>query len=68
MNKNALMNVVSKDPEDYLDCALSLMILSYHNKNYLDSTLVHNDAQLWIEVIGLLEKAKKLLKEEQKSL
>lgn len=67
MNRTPLVEIVSKDPEDYLDCALSLMTLSYHNKNYLDSTMAHNDAQLCIEVISLLEKAKKLLEKEQKS-
>lgn len=67
MDRTPLMDVVSKNPKDYLDCALSLMILSYHNKNYLDPTIAHNDAQLWIEVIGLLEEAKKLLEKEQES-
>ena len=64
MDRTPLMDVVSKNPKDYLDCALSLMILSYHNKNYLDSAIVHDDAQLWIEVFSLLKEAKKLLEKE----
>lgn len=67
MNRTPLIDIVSKDPKDYLDCALSLMTLSFHNKNYLDSNIAHDDAQLWIEVIGLLKEAKKLLEEEQES-
>lgn len=67
MDRTPLIDVVSKDPKDYLDCALSLMTLSYHNKNYLDSDIAHNDAQLWVEVISLLEEAKKLLEKEQES-
>ena len=67
MNRTPLIDIVSKDPKDYLDCALSLMTLSFHNKNYLDSTIAHNDVQLWVEVIGLLEEAKKLLEKEQES-
>ena len=67
MDRTPLIEIVSEDPKDYLDCALSLMTLSYHNKNYLDSTIAHNDAQLWVEVIGLLKEAKKLLEKEQKS-
>ena len=67
MNRTPLMGIDSKDPKDYLACALSLMTLSYHNNNYLDSTIAHNDAQLWVEVISLLEEAKKLLEKEQKS-
>ena len=67
MDRTPLIDVVSKDPKDYLDCALSLMTLSYHNKNYLDSDIDHNDAQLWVEVISLLEEAKKLLEKEQES-
>lgn len=67
MNRIPLIEIVSEDPKDYLDCALSLMTLSYYNKNYLNSTIVHNDAQLWIEVISLLEEAKKLLEKEQES-
>lgn len=65
MDRTPLIDIISEDPKDYLDCALSLMTLSYHNKNYLDSIIAHNDAQLWIEVIGLLKEAKKLLEEEQ---
>ena len=67
MDRTPLMDVVSKDPRDYLDCALSLMTLSYHNKNYLDSDIAHNDAQLWIEVLYLLNEAEKLLEKEQES-
>ena len=67
MNRTPLIDIVSEDPKDYLDCALSLMKLSYHNKNYLDSTIAYDDAQLWVEVIGLLEEAKKLLEKEQES-
>lgn len=67
MNRTPLVEIVSEDPKDYLDCALSLMTLSYHNKNYLDSTIAHNDAQLWVEVVSLLKEAKKLLEKEQKS-
>ena len=65
MDRTPLIDIISEDPKGYLDCALSLMTLSYHNKNYLDSIIAHNDAQLWIEVIGLLKEAKKLLEEEQ---
>lgn len=65
MDRTPLIDIVSEDPKDYLDCALSLMTLSFHNKNFLEPTIVHNDAQLWIEVIGLLKEAKKLLEEEQ---
>ena len=67
MNRTPLIDIVSKDPKDYLDCALSLMTLSYHNKNYLDSIIAHNDAQLCVEVISLLKEAKKLLEKEQES-
>ena len=64
MNRTPLIDIVSKYPKDYLDCALSLMTLSFHNKNFLDSSIAHNDAQLWIEVFGLLKEAKKLLGKE----
>ena len=67
MNKHPINDIVSKDPKDYLDCALSLMTLSFHNKNYLDSDIAHNDAQLWFEIISLLKEAKKLLEKEQES-
>ena len=67
MDRTPLVEIVSKDPKDYLDCALSLMILSYHNKNYLDSSIAHDDAQLWVEIISLLEEAKKLLEKGQES-
>ena len=60
MNKHPINDIVSKDPKDYIDCAQALMILSYHNKGFLDRVLV-NDNNLWIEVINLLEEAKKLL-------
>lgn len=67
MDRTPLIDIISEDPKDYLDCALSLMTLSYHNKNYLDSVIAHNDAQLWIEIFGLLKEAKKLLEKEQES-
>lgn len=67
MDRIPFIDVISKDPKDYLDCALSLMTLSYHNKNYLDCSIAHDDAQLWVEIISLLEEAKKLLKKEQES-
>ena len=61
MNKHPINDIVSKDPKDYIDCAQALMILSYHNKGFLDRVLAGNNNLLWIEVISLLEEAKKLL-------
>lgn len=30
---------VCKDPKEYVEIALALEILAYHNKNYLDSVM-----------------------------
>ena len=42
MDRTPLIDIVSRDPKDYLNCALSLMTLSYYNKDCLDSTIAHN--------------------------
>lgn len=48
--------MVSKDPWDYVQVALALEILAFHNKNYLDR-IVCDDAVRSREIQDLLTEA-----------
>ena len=49
-NENMYPAVISKDPMDYVECALALEVLSYHNKNFL----AYNDNKSISEQIQIL--------------
>lgn len=40
-----MIEIVSKDPKDYIEVALAVEILSYHNKSCLDNELCDNAKQ-----------------------
>ena len=50
MKENMYPEVISTDPMEYVECALALEVLSYHNKNFL----AYNDNKSISEQIQIL--------------
>lgn len=66
MKSNKYCWTVCKTAEEYIEVALSLETLAYHNKNYLDSYMCDN-AHLNEEIrLLLLEALKKINKKDEK--
>lgn len=59
------VGIVSNDPMDYVKIALSLEMLAYHNKNYLDSVMCC-DAKRSVEIQYLLKTAIEKAEERKK--
>ena len=59
------IDMVSKDPMDYVRVALALETLAYHNKNFLDTVLAGSNAKFSEEIQWLLYKALAIGEEAQ---
>ena len=55
------IGIVSKDPKDYIEVAIALETIAYHNKNYLLKS-VSDNCNLNIEIRHLLNEALNLMK------
>lgn len=51
---------VCKEPKEYIEIALALETLAYHNKNYLDSVMINNKKRNEEVRLLLLEALKKM--------
>lgn len=52
--------IVSKEPKDYIEVALALETLAYHNKNYLSKS-INDNCNLNLEIRHLLSEALDLM-------
>ena len=54
------IEIISKNPKDFVEVALAIEVLAYHNMNYLD-TLIANNKAVSEEIQYLLSQALKLM-------